>query len=168
MKEWLICEKSLYSQHQGFFGGICLSEQDYIWKYRKRLRLTEYYLNTGKRIRYLLSRTVLVRQRIRCGLNIRINSCGKGLHILHISSVITNGDIGRNFTVFPNVLIGAGRGGEPIIKDNVTVYTGATVIGKIVLECGITVGANALVNKSCEQSNVVLGGVPAKGIYQKK
>ena len=105
---------------------------------------------------------------MRTGLNIRLNSCGRGLHILHVSSVITNGDIGKNFTVFPNVLVGAGNGGEPIIKDNVTIYTGATVIGNIILESGIRVGANALVNKSFQEKNVVLGGVPAKIISRKK
>ena len=49
LREWLTFEKNIYANHSGFSGGsICLSEQDYIWKYQKRLRYTEYYLNTGK------------------------------------------------------------------------------------------------------------------------
>ena len=162
MIEWLKYEKKGYKFTSLLGEIICMTEDDYLWRYQKRLRLTEYYINTNKHIRYMISRVKLIRLTAKLGVNIRINSCGRGLRIAHISSVITNGDIGKDCRLFPNVLIGQNGGASPIIGDSVTIYTGATIIGNITLADRIKVGANALVNKSFTQPGVNIGGVPAR------
>ncbi len=84
---------------------------------------------------------------------------------MHLSSVITNGDIGENFTVYPNTLIGKtpkGNNKAPVIGNSVTVYTGATVIGNVTIANGIKIAAGAVVNKSFTDENILIGGIPAK------
>lgn len=104
-----------------------------------------------------------MRMTAKLGINVRINSCGKGLRIVHIASVITSGDIGENYTTFPNTLIGEGRrGGNPVLGNRVTTYPGAVVVGKVTIADGVWVAANAFVNKSCSEENAILAGVPAK------
>lgn len=96
------------------------------------------------------------------GLNIRLNSCGKGLHIVHLSSVITNGDIGENYIAFPNTLVGMKNCKYPIIGNNVTACTGSVIVGDIVIANNIKIGANSFVDKSFEEENCIIAGVPAK------
>lgn len=55
--------------------------------------------------------------------------------------------IGKNFHVNQNVTIGAGRtSGRPLIGDNVSIRTGAVVVGPITIGDGAHIGANAVVN----------------------
>lgn len=104
----------------------------------------------------------------RLGINVRINSYGKGLRIVHISSIITSGDIGENYTAFPNTLIGEGTsGGNPVIGNNVTAYTGATIVGNITIANNIKIGANSFVNKSFLEEGVTIGGIPAHFLRKK-
>lgn len=59
------------------------------------------------------------------------------------------------------------RGGTPVIKNNVTIYTGSVVTGDIELQDGCTVGALSYVAKSVIQYDVV-AGAPAKSIKRKE
>ena len=119
-------------------------------------------MNTGRNVQYLMSRILLIRMTVKFGLNVRLNSCGKGLHIIHLGHVFTNGDIGENFTLYPNVMIGAEKGECPVLGNFVTVFTGATIVGGIRIANGVRIGANALVNKSFLEEGITVGGVPAK------
>lgn len=162
LNDWLMYESTKYAARTKVGGVIPLSEQDFILKYQKRLRLTEYYLNTNKKIRYLLSRTLLVRFGSKYGPNIRLNSCGRGLYLAHLGNVITNGDIGCDCKIAQNVTIGHNHGKTPVIGNNVSIYTGSTIIGGIYLADSIVVGANSLVNKDFENRGCTIAGVPAK------
>lgn len=78
-----------------------------------------------------------------------------------------NVEIGKNVKINQNVTIG-GRGnkydsGQPIIKDNVKIYSGAVILGDVTLEEGCTVGANAVVLDSIGQGETAVG-VPASTI----
>lgn len=169
LKIWLAYERHKYAAELSSGGIFCLAEKDFIWKYQKRLRKTEYYLNSGKRIKYLISRYLLVRLSIRLGLNIRLNSCGKGLYIVHIASVITNGDIGEDYAAFPNTLVGSDTTGAiPLIGDHVIAYTGATIAGKIHIASNVKISANSFVNQSIDEENVIVAGVPAKIVSRKR
>jgi serine O-acetyltransferase len=60
-----------------------------------------------------------------------------------------------------NVTIG-GRGGNnprgaPIIKDDVTIYIGAVILGNVTLKQGCTVGANSVVLKDVGERKTVVG-----------
>lgn len=102
-------------------------------------------------------------------------SCDIGIELPE-STIIThplgivvgnNVDMGENVKINQNVTIG-GRGnkyntGQPIIKDNVKIYSGAVVLGEVTLEEGCTVGANAVVLEDVCQGETVVG-VPASKI----
>ena len=116
---------------------------------------------------YLRLRHYEYKYGIHANTNIHI---GKGLHIVHGGTVYLNcKSIGENVTVYQGVTFGSNNGSEniPIIEDNVTVYTGAVVSGKVVLHNGCTIGANAFVNRDVE-ANTVVGGIPAKEIRTSK
>lgn len=75
-----------------------------------------------------------------------------------ISNCVT---IGNNCKIYQHVTIGAGKGGYPTISDNVTIYSGSTICGKITIGNNVVIGANSFVNKSFPD-NVIIAGVPAK------
>lgn len=52
----------------------------------------------------------------------------------------------------------------PQIGDGVTICAGAVIVGPVTLNDGITVAANAVVSKSFEDKDIVIGGIPAKRI----
>lgn len=73
--------------------------------------------------------------------------------------------IGENCRIHVGVNIGtaAGTNGQaPVIGNNVYIGPGAKLFGPIKIGNGVAIGANAVVNKSFEEDNVTLAGVPAK------
>lgn len=88
-------------------------------------------------------------------------------HFMRFSTIIHASRIGRNFTIFQNVTVGYSNGGKPQIGDNVTIYSGAVVIGPIKIGDNVEIGANAVVTKDVP-SNVVVAGVPAVIIKYKE
>lgn len=84
--------------------------------------------------------------------------------IVHGDGVYVNCDrIGDSFTIYQNVTVGVDAGGKPSIGDNVTIYPGAVVVGKIMLNNNCIVGANSFLNKTVSEGTTV-AGVPAKRI----
>lgn len=75
-----------------------------------------------------------------------------GLLIVHGTSTYVNAEsIGKHCTINQNVTIGVSKGGKkPVIGNNVTIRTGAIVVG------GITIGDNALI----AAGSVVIRDVP--------
>lgn len=62
----------------------------------------------------------------------------------------------------PSTTIGATLDGAPVIGDQAYIGAGARISGKIRLGDNVTVAPNAVVTKSFHDSNIVLGGVPAR------
>ena len=60
----------------------------------------------------------------------------------------------------------AHRGGTdaPTIGDNVFLASGCKVMGKITVESGCVVGANAVVVKDVLEKNITVAGIPAHKI----
>ena len=75
--------------------------------------------------------------------------------------------IGENCSINQNVTIGRGADGFPTIGNNVQIYTGAVIIGKVKIGDGAIIGANAVVTKNVAPMTVV-AGVPAKYIREVK
>jgi serine O-acetyltransferase len=94
---------------------------------------------------------------------------GGGLYIPHpVGTVIGATKIGHNATILQGVTLGAKEidisylpANRPTVGDNVTIGTGAKVLGGITIGNNVTIGANAVVTKSLPD-NVVAAGVPAK------
>lgn len=70
--------------------------------------------------------------------------------------------VGPGCTIFQQVTLGQKGGGYPSVGASCTLYVGASVLGEVTLAEGVTVGANALVIKSCETPAAVLVGSPAR------
>lgn len=66
---------------------------------------------------------------------------------MHGYSVVLNGaiNIGKNCTILHQVTIGAGRGGTPIIGDNVYIGAGALILGGVHVGNNVKIGAGAIV-----------------------
>jgi len=163
---WLLYEKKKYTSVTKFWRLMPLSEQDAIWRYQRRLRVTEYHMNTGHKLRYLFSRLRLHKMQFRYGMKIKLNSCGKGLKIMHLGSILTNGDLGEDCSLHVNTsIVSGGRDtGTPVIGSHAVIGVGAVVVGSVTLGSGIAIGANAVVTKSFEEDNIAIAGVPAKKI----
>ena len=166
LKDWLKYEKSKYKRVTPLYGLGLLTEQDVIWKYQRRLRITEYHHNIRHKIRYLFSRLRLHRLQFRYGMKVKLNSCGRGLKIMHLGSILTNGDLGEDCSIHVNVSIVSGgrETGTPVIGSHNVIGVGAVILGSVKLGNGIAVGANAVVTKSFEEDNIAIAGVPAKKI----
>lgn len=161
LREWLCYEKKKYKKRT-LLG--CITEDDMIWRYQKRLRITEYHRNCCHNFLFALNRVLLYRMEFKYGMKVRINSCGRGLKIMHMGSILTNGDIGTDCSIHINVSVVAGGTNDaiPTIGDRVVLGVGAVVVGSAQIGNDCAVGANAVVNKKFIEENVTLAGVPAK------
>ena len=159
-------EKANYPKRTIIDNLFPFTEHGLLWKYHKRLRITEYHLNKNHKIAYWISRILLYRMQFKYGMKLRLNSCGKGLRIVHPGDITTNGDIGCNAKLFPNALVGAnGRcGSVPVIGNDVIICQGAVVIGPIHIADKIIIGANSVVSNSFEEEDITIAGAPARKI----
>jgi serine O-acetyltransferase len=116
-----------------------------------------------------ISKAILFFNFIIFGIEIRSNcSVGKGLFIAHSNGIVIGAkSIGTNFTIFQGVTIGSieldfSDSGikRPVIKNNVTIYSGAKVLGAITIDDHSIVGANAVVLKSSPKFSLLVG-IPA-------
>ena len=101
------------------------------------------------------------------GFSIPMNVFGPGLCLPHFGNIIIShhAKIGENCRVHVVVNIGAGHNQPeqaPILGNNCYIGPGAKLFGGIVLANGVIIGANAVVNKSFNDENIILVGMPAK------
>lgn len=92
-------------------------------------------------------------------LNIWCPDIGEGCHFEHNYATYLNAErIGRNFYCLQLVTLGNdSKGKRPIIGDNVSIYTGATVFGGITIGNNVTIGANSVVNRDVPDNCTVVG-----------
>lgn len=139
------------------------------WSLIKWFRYSEFFFNNRKKsfIHYLLYIIVVSMYRkisIRTGIQIPLNTVGKGLAIWHYGSIVIGAErIGENFTVGNNTLIGRKNGvvGGPKIGNNVHLCPGAMIIGDVTIGDNVTIAPNSVVTKDVP-SNCLVGGTPAK------
>ena len=94
-------------------------------------------------------------------LNIWCPSIGPGAHFEHNYATYLNAErIGANFYCLQLVTLGNGKDGRPIIGDNVSIYTGATVYGGITIGNNVKISAGAVVFHDVPD-NCVVAGNPA-------
>lgn len=151
---------------------IARYESDYIWKFQRALRYTEYYHNCKSRgiyrIIYKAWQYRLFKLQIKTGFGIPINVFGPGLAISHIGPIVINGfaKVGKNCRLHPMTCIGVNGHSDDVatLGDNVYLSTGVKIIGPVTVADGVCFGANAVVVKSIDEPNTTWGGVPAKKI----
>lgn len=148
-----------------------------VLKFERLLRYTEYYTNNREGIKgkllfptYLYYKWRLRKQSIKLNFSIPCNVFGPGLAIAHYGTIVVNGAtrVGAFCRLHAGVNIGTSGGGKnaPQLGDNVYIGPGAILFGDITIANNVTIGANATVNKSFEQENVVLAGTPAKVVKE--
>lgn len=103
---------------------------------------------------------------VRFGLQIEIprtTTIGPGLRIDHYGSILINSHLiaGENLSITHGVVVGQTDSGVPQLGNGVILGVRAVVIGGLVLEDNVWVGAGAIVTKSFPK-NAVVAGVPAK------
>ena len=163
-------EKELYFPGGGDRLPFGVREKDILYGYIFYLRHTEYYYNTGKKIREIISRFFLQRMEMKYAIHIGVNVCDEGLSIAHVGPIVINGRsrIGKNLRIHVGVNIGANGGEPPKLGNNVYIGPGAKLFGDIIIADGCSIGANAVVNKSCSEKNSVLVGIPAHVVESKE
>lgn len=147
---------------------------NYIVSFLYLLRRVEYLTNCKSGLFWevvlLLNRLRFRKLQVKLGFSIPINVFGPGLSIAHFGTIVVSqyASVGSNCRLHVGVNIGASGGGNdaPIIGNNVYIGPGAILFGGIKIADGISIGANATVNKSFEEKNVVIAGTPAKVVRQ--
>ena len=81
-------------------------------------------------------------------------------HGLNGIIVSHNAVIGRNCTIFHQVTIGEGRGGAPVIGNNVLIGAGAKVIGGIRIGDNVHIGAGCVVMQDIPDNTTVIPAGP--------
>lgn len=100
---------------------------------------------------------------------IPINVFGKGLLIQHLQNIVISAEtkVGDYCCLFHGVTLGIAigkndRGKCPVLGNGVTICTGVGIFGDVEIADGITIAADAIVTKSFNEQNVIIGGIPAK------
>ncbi len=144
-------------------------------------RIKHYFFNGGHPIRWVvwfraacyakqrckplfpLAWLFMRRQEFKYGVHASTNtSFGPGLLIAHGDCVYLYADsVGENCTFYQGVTLGRSGGGIPSIGNNVTVYTGATIVGDVRLGDGCVIAAGAVVTTDVPPYSLY-AGVPAK------
>lgn len=77
---------------------------------------------------------------------------------MHGFCTVINGSavIGKNCTILHNVTIGAGKGGSPVIGDNVYVGAGAIIIGNVKVGNNVKIGAGAIVVENVPDGSTIV------------
>ena len=124
------------------------------------------YLESGSKLRRARSRFLHAKLMRRYGIHITEGTViGVGLRVAHPTSiVVTLCKIGDNFTIYQNCTIGQKAyktGLFPTIGNNVTMYSGSSVIGKVNVGDNVTLGANSLLITDAESGGVYVGS-PAR------
>ncbi|WP_240619227.1 serine O-acetyltransferase [Chitinophaga costaii] len=103
------------------------------------------------------------------GFSIPINIFEEGLCIVHYGSIVASrhAKIGKNCTIHSCVNIGGSSDRTAAkIGDNCFIGPGVKIFNTIEIGNNVKMGANAVVNKSFEDGNVVIAGTPAKIVRQ--
>ncbi|WP_317912895.1 serine acetyltransferase [Carnobacterium maltaromaticum] len=148
-----------YKNRLSLFKFIYTYMYDYNFRVVVRYRVQKKCSSKNKIFRTL---ALIIRNRSirKYGVEIGINtSIGNGFLIAHLNGIVI-GDgtmIGENFTIFQQVTLGQKNNKYPILKDNVTIYPGAKLIGGISIESHSIIGANAIVVQDVGMNEIYVG-----------
>jgi serine O-acetyltransferase len=154
--QFITVVKALYS-HPSFIGVIWYRLSRYLWL--RKDRPVFLLILIGTRALYPLVR-------LYSGLELSPTAdIGAGLWIGHFGPTVINPAIkaGQNLTILHGVTIGAGTGGQPQLGNNVSIGTGATIIGGVIIGNNVIIGAGAVVTKDIPSGSIAVG-IPAQAL----
>ncbi|MDM1012200.1 hypothetical protein QTJ00_08715 [Clostridium perfringens] len=132
---------------------------DYIMKFLEFMRKSEYYYNKNK----ILANYYKWKRRnleLKLGFSIGMGVLGYGLVIPHYGTIVvgSGNKIGNYCVLHTGICITAGK---KQIGNGLYLSSGAKLVKDIRLGNNVTVGVNSVVNKSFEENNLFLVGMPA-------
>jgi serine O-acetyltransferase len=138
------------------------------------LRTCEYLKNVKPflyRPRYWVIKYMKYRMGLKLGFSIPENVADEGLQLPHYGTIVINSRarLGKHCRIHVCVNIGASGGDPhkaPRIGNHVYVGPGAKIYGDIEIADRVAIAANAAVSTSFLNTDVLIGGVPAKEIGQ--
>lgn len=143
-----------------------------LW-FLKKNRHLEFLFNNRNRsafhkLAYYIAGYRYVRWQHMYSCSIPVNVIGPGFRIWHFAqgSIIINdhASIGTACSISAGCCIGQAKEQAPTIGDACEICLNATVLGDISIADRTVIGANSLVLKSSEESEVTLAGFPARVI----
>lgn len=168
LNEFLDYESKKYSRKSTRKPFLMVRESDVLYKYIYILRKTEYYKNTNNRLMKTIYHYQLKRMSLKYSIHIPLNCFDKGLKIMHVGPVLINGKVkaGKDISLHINtsVVAGGSNGAAPVLGDGVILGVGSVILGDVNIANNVAIGANAVVNKSFQEENIAIAGVPAKKI----
>jgi serine O-acetyltransferase len=135
LKKWISYEINRYNRGiiKRYLSILNLTENDILVHHQILLRKTEYYTNILNKFLALLYKIRLNRIQNKYAIHIPINTCGKGLKIMHVGPVLMNGrvTVGKDccFHINTALVAGGSNDGVPVLDDGVVVGIGAVVLG---------------------------------------
>jgi len=142
------------------------------WKYIKRLRYTEYYINRKSFLPPPLAKVIVYYSRYRLqqlglktGYTIGPNTFGKGLSIPHTGTIVINGT--ARYGSYCVLQCGVNISENAKGGDHIYFSAGAKIMRDTYIADDVIVGANAVVTKNVMTPNIVVGGIPAHIISEK-
>ena len=134
--------------------------------------ICEPIFREGVQIKYVLTHSregflnYLVTEHLRGKYNLILSKkaeISSDIWFPHPHNIIVGGTtrIGKKCVIYHDVTLGQNRGEYPIVGEDVIIYAGAKVIGKVTIEDGAIIGANAVVTKNVPK-NAIVAGIPAK------
>jgi len=125
-----------------------------------------YYLNGNENIANLFSNLGTFLSGFEIYYSAKI---GKNLKINHgIGTVIgARTEIGDDCLIHQGITIGDKNGGRPTLKNNIIIYPGAKLIGKIVVGNNVIIATNAVCMNDIPKNHIAYG-IPAKHKLNKK
>lgn len=177
LKEYIEADESRYTKRKYPILGWLLGDEGFVVKrYLRLLRNLEYYTNKERHlfdyVPYLYYLIRFRRARIRTGIQLNINTIGKGLYIPHYAGGIYANCVkmGEYCIISSGCVLGnkgGVNGGSPTIGDNVEITVGAKVIGNVSVGDNVIIAPNSVVIKDIP-CNAIVSGVPAKIIKMRQ
>ena len=122
--------------------------------------------NIVARLSYKLISLWYVRKQLLTGIQLPLGTdVGGGLAFIHFSNIVIaeSCKIGKNCTILQGVTLGhsfsAKNDGVPTLGDNVVVFAGAKVLGKVKVGDKAVIAANAVVTKDVPANSIVAAKV---------
>lgn len=171
LKYYLYEDLKDYPNKSWIFSWLKGNESYPILLFMKCLRHYEYYYNSKNNgvINFIAKhfwRFFYRHTQIKFSFFVGVNVAGPGLKLIHpgFRHLMNVGEIGKNCTILPMVLIGKKKpntDSKIIIGDNCYIGTGATLLTPLKIGNNVTIAAGAVVTKDVPD-NCTVAGVPAK------
>ncbi|PFH87077.1 serine acetyltransferase [Bacillus sp. AFS088145] len=142
----------------------------YNWLFNPNYRVAVWiaYLQkvNSKFIKKIIQNHLEVKYSVLVSLHCKIGKCFK---LEHFFGVVIGRDvvIGDNCKIYQQVTLGEKNGKFPKIGNNVVIFSGAKIIGDIIIGDNVQVGANAVVLHDIPDNSVAVG-IPAKILKQSR